>query len=269
MFRWVKAEREMLHPSILRGKLQHLNVVGRGTSAKVSLSLYGGMYVAVKELRDESRLREAKWECEVLAKLKHPNIVRLLGCDFSAPPIVVTRFIGDPNHERSLTIYECLRQKSFPHLVPFWIHILTQISDALLYLHVNARIVHNDLKTDNVVLEQSPVASSPNYSATIIDFGKAALIGINYATPALSSEQQKEHSRRFPHVAPELWKGVNPTPASDMFSFGHLMQVICTVLEDQSMACFYNRCKNINLESRPSAGSCLAYLNSYKYQCKS
>ena len=135
------------------------------------------MYVAVKEFENDSR--PAKWEAQTLSKLRHPNIVMFIGCEFErAPYLLVTRYIGHPR-KPPLTIHSALTQGTFTQLVPFWVRVLTQVADALLYLHVNARVIHNDLKTDNVVLEESLVDEDGVLNATVIDFGRASVIGMD------------------------------------------------------------------------------------------
>ena len=242
--------------------------VARGTFAKVSVGLYGGIYVAVKKFKREGNLEHAEWEVEILAKVKHPNISMFIGCDLTRPPyLIITRFVGDPNVQ-PLTVKAALEQSTFPLLVPFWIRILSQVADALLYLHMNAKVIHNDIKSDNIVLEQSPVNDVGVFNATIVDFGKSSIVGLHARGPSspITTDAGESHRKRYPHVAPELWRGARSTSSSDMYSYGHLLEEIGAMLHDNTMKSFYVQCKDLDRTKRPSAGSSLVYLNSYKFR---
>ena len=112
----MEAENKLLVPAIDRK-------IARETLAKVSLALYGGMYVAVKEFENDSR--PAKWEARTLSKLRHSNIVMFSGCEFERAPFLLTpRYIGHPR-EPPLTIHSALAQETFTQLVTLWVRVLT------------------------------------------------------------------------------------------------------------------------------------------------
>ena len=58
-----------------------------------------------------------------------------------------------------------------------WIILCSELVEAIRYLHDDANVIHNDLKTDNVVLSnsftQQGLHSSLNVQVVVIDFGKA------------------------------------------------------------------------------------------------
>ena len=55
-----------------------------------------------------------------------------------------------------------------------WINVLREITCGVEYLHKRHKLLHNDLKTDNVVITSIPLAGS--IRPVIIDFGKACEI---------------------------------------------------------------------------------------------
>ena len=150
-------------------------------------------------------------------------------------------------------------------LIPFWIRILTQIADALLYMHMNANILHNDLHVENVVLEESLVDEDGVYNASIVHFAKASVIGMASSRLTLNAGEVNEAIGKYPHIAPEIWRGGRHSRSSDMFSFGHLLKVVAHFLRDHCTKSFYIICKDVDPAKRPNAGSCLVYLNSYKF----
>lgn len=94
-------------------------------------------------------------------------------------------------------------------------------------------MLHNDIKSDNIVL-------APNYSgiainAVIIDFGKACDVkqGRRYY---LSSQEQEEYKVNHPQIAPDLRDGLcKQCVASDVFSFGHIIFMISRLLNYRSL----------------------------------
>ena len=75
-------------------------------------------------------------------------------------------------------------------------------------------IAHNDLKADNVVLRRE----EDRLVATTIDLGNASCIG---DAPYHSMEEG-----RFPHVAPELRRGLKAESNSDAYSLGFMMDEV-------------------------------------------
>ncbi|KAM0066671.1 putative protein kinase RLK-Pelle-DLSV family [Helianthus debilis subsp. tardiflorus] len=87
---------------------------------------------------------------ELIARLQHTNLVRLLGCCVE-------------KHEQSLYMNICL----IPAWIPFYL--------GLLYLHrfSRLRIIHRDPKDSNILLDDDYLKPK------ISDFGMAKLFGIN------------------------------------------------------------------------------------------
>ncbi|CAN0886653.1 G-type lectin S-receptor-like serine/threonine-protein kinase RKS1 [Linum grandiflorum] len=109
-------------------------------------------YIAVKRLSKNSGqgIKEFKNKVEVIAKLQHKNLVKILGCCVQG--------------REKMLIYEYLPNKKFG-LLHFWMkikkahldwpiryNIICGIAGGILYLHEDSRlrIIHRDLKVSNV-----------------------------------------------------------------------------------------------------------------------
>ena len=56
-----------------------------------------------------------------------------------------------------------------------WVHLCAQLLEAMKYLHEEANILHNDIKSNNVLVAQSN-GDQFHYQVVLIDFGKATSI---------------------------------------------------------------------------------------------
>lgn len=98
--------------------------------------------------------------------------------------------------------------------------------DALNHMH-KAGVVHNDIKSNNVVLEKP----GEQWNPVIIDFGKARRIANPKPLMDLSPSAQEEYRRSYPHIAPEIVSGKGQqSVASDVFSFGKIALKILNLL---------------------------------------
>ncbi|MFO0683062.1 MAG: serine/threonine-protein kinase [Sandaracinus sp.] len=143
--------------------------LGMGAMGKVVVAhdLVSGQRVALKVLhREKAAQREAaerfKREAEVLARLGHPGIVRVVGTDRLPDG---TRWLAMELVEGD-TIAQRLRRQG-PFTIEATFAIITVLCDALDAAH-RAGVVHRDLKPENVML---PASGSP--ACKVLDFGLA------------------------------------------------------------------------------------------------
>lgn len=189
------------------------NMIGEGGFGPVYKGvLTDGQEVAIKRLSARSRqgLVEFKNEIQVIAKLQHRNLVRLLGCCI--------------HEEEKMLVYEYLTNKSLDHFIfdPIrqasldWkrrIKIVDGIAQGLLYLHnlSRIRIIHRDLKAGNILLDS-------DLNPKISDFGMARIFPSD-ATQATASRLVGTYG----YMAPEYVSDGLLSIKSDVFSFGVLL----------------------------------------------
>ncbi|XP_044359636.1 G-type lectin S-receptor-like serine/threonine-protein kinase SD1-1 isoform X2 [Triticum aestivum] len=188
-------------------------LLGRGGFGPVYKGqLPDGMEIAVKRLASHSGqgFTEFQNEVELLAKLQHNNLVKLMGCCIQG--------------EERLLVYEYLPNKSldffiFDESITTFVDwnkrclIIEGIAQGLLYLHKHSRlrIIHRDLKASNILLDQ-------DMNPKISDFGLAK----NF-----SSNDTQGSTRRvvgtYGYMSPEYASQGIYSVKSDVFSFGVLL----------------------------------------------
>ena len=251
--------------------------VGRGSFGVVKMSVYRGVNVAVKEFLPHTLLTDVKNEARILAMLSHPSMPLLLGISTATRPYkIVIQFHGLNSHGySSCTIQKAIQNRIFDN-GDIWISLSKQLFEAICYLHEEAHLIHNDLKSDNVLITNS-FADILSFQIVIIDFGKATKISEGKKFE-LSNKQKEEYMQKCPHFAPEVIDGTaNQSTASDIYGAGG---ILVSIYDYISLLPFYTdkpdicqahltisiKCRSVNAQLRPSAREAF---ESYKSQTKS
>ena len=202
----------MLSDPVVNGNVQE-EYLGRGSFGVVKLQMYRGLYAAVKELNVRSVKEDVKNEAEFLALLCHPYLPYLFGVSTAAQPLrIIMQFHGflEP-YPYSLTLRQEIHQRKLQLNSDDWLVVCAQLLETVDYLHQSAKILHNDIKDDNIILGRSASSTElqpnfcTNYQVVLIDFGKAtkATEGKRYH---LLEHEKAEYKLRYAHLPLKLLK---------------------------------------------------------------
>ena len=130
-----------------------------------------GYEIAVKRLSKSSTqgVEELKNELALVAKLKHRNLVRLIGvCLEQQERLLVYEFV--PNRSLDLILFGTDKREQQLDWGQRY-KIINGIARGLQYLHEDSQLmVHRDLKASNILLDE-------NMNPKISDFGLARIFG--------------------------------------------------------------------------------------------
>jgi serine/threonine-protein kinase len=176
----------------LAGRYQLVRLLGCGTSSDVyeAIDLSNDATVALKRFREASieSLARIKSEFGTLAGIHAPGLVRFFDLVVSEDAAFFTMELVD-----GVPLTEYARTATTDALRT----ALGQVADAVGELHTRGHL-HRDLKPANILVGRDG-------DVRVLDFGLADVVGIA-GTPA--------------YMAPELFEGRLPSPASDWYSFG-------------------------------------------------
>ncbi|CAN8248152.1 unnamed protein product [Cochlearia groenlandica] len=194
------------------------NVIGEGGYGIVYRGLlYDGTKVAVKNLLNNRGQAEKEFrvEVEAIGRVRHKNLVRLLGyCVEGAYRMLVYDYVDNGNLEQ--WIHGDVGDQS-PLTWDIRMNIILCMAKGLAYLHegLEPKVVHRDIKSSNILLDRQ-------WNAKVSDFGLAKLLF------AESSYVTTRVMGTFGYVAPEYACTGMLNEKSDIYSFGILIMEIIT-----------------------------------------
>uniref|UniRef100_A0A1D1Y8X3 non-specific serine/threonine protein kinase n=1 Tax=Anthurium amnicola TaxID=1678845 RepID=A0A1D1Y8X3_9ARAE len=192
------------------------NVIGEGGYGIVYHGvLEDNTQVAVKNLLNNrgQAERDFKVEVEAIGRIRHKNLVRLLGyCAEGAHRMLVYEYVDNGNLE------QWLHGDVGPSSPLTWeirMNIILGTAKGLMYLHegLEPKVVHRDVKSSNILLDSL-------WNSKVSDFGLAKLLGSerSYVTTRVMGT--------FGYVAPEYASTGMLNEKSDVYSFGILIMEI-------------------------------------------
>ncbi|KAL2527815.1 putative serine/threonine-protein kinase [Forsythia ovata] len=194
------------------------NVIGEGGYGIVYHGLLEDNHrVAVKNLLNNrgQAEREFKVEVEAIGRVRHKNLVRLLGyCAEGEHRMLVYEYVDNGNLEQWL--HGDVGSYS-PLTWDIRMKIILGTAKGLTYLHegLEPKVVHRDIKSSNILLDKQ-------WNSKVSDFGLAKLLGSekSYITTRVMGT--------FGYVAPEYASTGMLNERSDVYSFGILIMEIIT-----------------------------------------
>ncbi|XP_058082220.1 U-box domain-containing protein 33 isoform X2 [Magnolia sinica] len=192
--------------------------IGEGGYGCVYKGMLRHTAVAVKLLRPESSQGQCEFQQEVivLSKVRHPNLVTLIGTCPGAGALIY-EFLANGSLEDRLSCKDNTAPLSWQTRT----RIAADICSALIFLHSNRPdgIVHGDLKPGNVLIDS-------NYVAKLGDFGICRLIPQKDTDTTLCLMTDPKGTPLY--MDPEFRATGVLTPRSDVYSFGIIILRLLT-----------------------------------------
>ncbi|KAG9442798.1 hypothetical protein H6P81_018652 [Aristolochia fimbriata] len=192
-------------------------MVGSGAFGNVYRgTLEGGWVVAIKKAHQDSyqRVQEFRNEVELLSKVKHNNLLGLVGfCEELGQKVLVYEYVGNG----SLLDY-ILGKRGMSLTWRQRVNIALGAAKGITHLHegVKPGIIHRDLKPSNILI-------GDGFEAKISDFGLVK------SGPVGDKSHVSSQIKGTPgYLDPAYCSTFHLTPFSDVYSFGVILLQLVT-----------------------------------------
>uniref|UniRef100_A0A0A9D7S2 Protein kinase domain-containing protein n=1 Tax=Arundo donax TaxID=35708 RepID=A0A0A9D7S2_ARUDO len=190
-----------------------MNCIGRGGFGTVYKgNLKDGTQIAIKKLSAESKqgTNEFLTEINVVSNIRHPNLVKLIGCCVEGNNRILVYEYAENNSLANALLGP--KNKCIPLDWQKRAAICIGTASGLAFLHEEAqpRIVHRDIKASNILLDKKLLPK-------IGDFGLAKLF------PDTVTHISTRVAGTMGYLAPEYALLGQLTKKADIFSFGVLL----------------------------------------------
>lgn len=187
--------------------------IGKGSYGEVYVGDWRGTVVAIKQfsVRAMNERNRALFQAEVdvMARLRHPNIVLFMGActDMVNPLCIITEFVAGGS------LFHALCDRNRPMTYMNKLTLACDIARAMNYLHCSDPVImHRDLKSLNVLVDE-------NWTAKVCDFGltkvkQTAWVQTRCGTPH--------------YMSPQVLLRENYDEKADVFAYGIILWEILT-----------------------------------------
>lgn len=201
-------------PGVVIGKCELKAEIGRGASSVVYRAFHRslGLDVVVKVLMQgdsddtQHRLLTIN-EARLLARLNHPNILRIFDfSDTGLHPHLVMEFVDGPSLDRLI-----INQRQLPTDVA--LPLFCQVVEALSYAYATLGLIHCDIKPTNILLTTGMQAKLADFGLAKAGAGVIGIAGLP-ATDTVAGTPS--------YIAPEQVRGGRAAcdHRSDIYSLG-------------------------------------------------
>lgn len=159
------------------------------------------------------------YQVDVLSKMRHPNLVTLIGACPEAWTLIY-EYLPNGSLEDRLSC----RDNSAPLSWQIRTRIATELCSVLIFLHSCKphSVVHGDLKPSNILLDA-------NFVCKLSDFGICRLLcGDEFSKNNTTLCCKTDPKGTFSYMDPEFLASGELTPKSDVYSFGIILLRLLT-----------------------------------------
>jgi serine/threonine protein kinase len=165
---------------------------------------------APDETSHKEQQRDIMCEINVLTKLRHPNICLYMGMCMTTDRICIVSelYCGGSVHE----FLHGVKPRRFSPCQA--LDMISDVAQAMVYLHSKPHVLHRDLKASNILVNASVT------HCVVCDFGLSRVVkDTSGKVEAVSAPRHGTVGTPYT-MAPEVIRGERYTRASDVYSFG-------------------------------------------------
>ena len=238
--KWKEAETGTLRVIEERDLTMMEREIGRGCFGTCYLAKFGARTVVVKQ---QQNCQASRQEARMTARLSHPNTACFIGIVERQNRVDIVSTFYNINGER-FNLGDIRSENATIN----WSHLLGGLCRGIRHIHDKIKILHNDIKSNNVVLDGPSLAEA---EAVLVDFGKAT----DQSNPRIY--QTPADTKKFEHLAPELGQpNGRQSKKTDIYSVGFLvrgMKYKFMTRFPTTYVSLYRSCLRSNPLQRPTA----------------